>query len=302
MSRPLVIGLGELLWDVFGATRKAGGAPANVAYHAGQLGMQGAPASRVGNDEPGQGLLEFLEQRGLSTKLVQRDHQHPTGVVTVSVGDRGQPSYIIHENSAWDHLQPTESLLSACGGAEAVCFGTLAQRTPDSRETIHQCLHACGDNTLVVYDVNLRQMWYARDWIEKSIAAADVVKLNDEELVVLAPLLDLPDAKGPTFSRSLHERGVRVVVITRGAAGCSVYSEGNAVDIASRPVSVVDTVGAGDAFTAAFITGMLKRWPLPRCGRLANAVGGLVAAREGAMPDVRAEVAKLVTAAEQEQM
>jgi fructokinase len=291
---PLVIGLGELLWDLFPDGRRAGGAPANVAYHANQLGARGLPASCIGTDPLGDELLDFLQSRSLETRLIQRDPDRPTGTVTVELTAGGQPRYIIHEQVAWDHLQPTAALLAAARDAAAICFGTLAQRTVDSRETIHRCLAAAGPKTLIVYDVNLRQHWYDRSWIERSLRTSRIVKLNDEELPVLARLLALPDESLATFAAHTRELGVQIVVLTRGAAGCSVATERGVVDVSSAPIQVVDTVGAGDAFTAAFIHGLLLHWPPERAARLANAVGGLVASRAGAMPEIAEQVRTLV--------
>ena len=212
----------------------------------------------------------------------------------MELSESGQPSYIIHQEVAWENLQPTTELLDAMSQASAVCFGTLAQRTEQTRATIHQCLAVTADNTLVVYDVNLRQQWYEREWIEQSLRAADVVKLNDEEQLILAPLLEFGSDSQDDFAKHLRKFGVQTVVLTRGSRGCVVYGDGSRVEIKGEPVEVVDTVGAGDAFTAAFIVGQLRNWPLEPTARLANRVGGLVASRSGAMPDIADEAAALL--------
>lgn len=289
-----IIGLGELLWDVFPDGRRTGGAPANVAYIANQLGALGLPASRVGLDADGDALLRALSDRGLSTDLIQRDATHPTGRVTVQLTQQGQPSYVIHERVAWEQLEPTSALLSACALADAICFGTLAQRSERSRGTIHHCLAAAGEQTLIVYDVNLRQHWFQADWIERSARAADVVKLNDEELPVLCRMFQTADDSAAALAQRLFDWGVETLVVTRGARGCTVLQPGWTVAAAADPVQVVDTVGAGDAFTAAFIVGRLRRWPLALCANFANRVGGLVASRAGAMPDIAVEAGELL--------
>jgi fructokinase len=298
MVPPTVIGLGELLWDDFPDGRRPGGAPANVAYHANQLGALGLPASRVGADPAGDELLEVLRHRGIDTRLIQRDAAHPTGRVSVQLTAGGQPSYIIHQHVAWEHLEPTELLLQHCRQADAICFGTLAQRTTPSRDAIHACLRAASRKVLRVYDVNLRQHWYEADWIQRSVHSADVVKFNDEELPVMAGLYDVASGEGADVSDRLFAAGVQTVVVTRGARGCSVYRPGEAIDAASAPMRVVDTVGAGDAFTAAFIVGLLRDWPMAVVALLANQVGGLVASRAGAMPEIAAEAAALIAAAD----
>lgn len=291
---PLVIGLGELLWDVFPDSRRPGGAPANVAFQASQLGYHGLVASRVGDDRPGRELREALSETGLDLSLLQTDARHPTGEVTVDVSDGGHPDYTIHENVAWDYLEATDEWRDAASAAAAVCFGTLAQRSKKSRETIHSVLAACGDECLIVYDVNLRQDWYEADWIARSLRAARVVKLNRDEADLLAPLLDLDSSAYPAFCRSALEKfDLSLVCITRAEEGCLLVSSDDCVDVEGRPVEVADAVGAGDAFTAALITALLNDWPLEPSAHFANAVGGLVASRSGAMPELSDELAKL---------
>lgn len=291
---PVVIGLGELLWDDFPTGRRPGGAPANCAFQASQLGAVGVVASRVGQDADGEELVRYLTSQGVETRLIQRDPHLPTGRVSVEVSSDGQPSYIIHQQVAWEALAPEANLLAAMKSAAAVCFGTLAQRGAESRRTIQQCLREVGPQTLVVYDVNLRQQWYERDWIERSLEQSQVLKLNDDELRVLAELLETGEPNLPGFAAVLAQRyGVQTTVLTRGARGCQVYCEGDLVDVPGEPVRVVDTVGAGDAFTAAFIMGRLWGWSTERTAKFANRIGGLVASRPGAMSPIAEEAAKL---------
>lgn len=293
-SQPVVIGLGELLWDVFPDEKRTGGAPANVAFQANQLGCRGLLATRVGTDESGDELLARLQEKGLDLSVVQRDPKHPTGRVTVTLAEGGQPEYEIHEQVAWDYLEADAPLQSAVRSAAAICFGTLAQRNERSRETIHQLLSQVEPETLVVYDVNLRQKFYKKEWIERSLGQANVVKLNDDEVSVLAPLLDLPSEQRP-FAEALIEQGApEIVCITRGAKGCLVVTEGEAHEIPGRPVKVADSVGAGDAFTAGLIAGLLENWPLGLAAEFANRVGGTVASRQGAMPELRDEFRQLL--------
>jgi fructokinase len=294
MDPPLVIGLGELLWDVFPDSRRPGGAPANVAFHATQLGVHGAVASRVGNDADGDELRAFLLGKGLDVSLLQTDPTLPTGRVTVELTADGQPVYVIHQQVAWERLTAEENLLQAAARAAAICFGTLAQRSEASRSAIHAALQAAGESTLIVYDVNLRQHWYAREWIERSLQAADVVKMNEDELRTLAPLLAGGSADAKAFARRLKDAfHVETLVLTRGERGCLVIRGDETVDVPGRAVEVVDAVGAGDAFTAAFIVGTLERKPLEQVADFANGIGGLVASRAGAMPDIAADAATM---------
>lgn len=308
-EKPIVVGLGELLWDCFQMSRdstgggsspmpprrRPGGAPANVAFQAGQLGAEGIVVSRVGRDELGDELVTFLDHQGLSTRWIQRDHSHPTGTVTVDASQADRPSYVIHEDVAWDHLEFDATLASLVGRAAAVCFGTLAQRAPASREAIVQVLEATAPDCLIVYDVNLRQHWYDRTTAEQSLWAAKVVKLNAEEVSQLDRLLNLNCPDNRRFAGAIQKRfGVELVCVTLGKDGCELYGRNQAVQSPGAPVEVADAVGAGDAFTAALIVAHLRRWPLPRVALFANRVGALVAAHPGAMPPLRDEFARLM--------
>lgn len=293
-NAPLIIGLGEVLWDIFPDSRRPGGAPSNVAFQATQLGLNGVVASRVGQDPLGNELLEVLEEKGLDTSLIQRDADHETGRVTVDMSDGGHPDYVIHENTAWDNLQATSELLDAAGHAAAVCFGTLAQRSQVSRETIHQVLDTCTDDCLIVYDVNLRQNWYEAEWIERSLEQASVLKLNHEEAHIIGDLLDISTEEMDGFAMDLHEHhGIDLVCMTRAENGCWLWTSFEEVDVPGRPVDVVDAVGAGDAFTAALIASQLWGWPLQQSAEFANTIGGLVASHSGAMPDLAEPIAQL---------
>jgi fructokinase len=288
-----IVGLGEVLWDCFPSGRRPGGAPANVAYHATQLGKIGIVCSRVGRDEPGEALRAYLSERGLSTKHVQQDDHRPTGTVTVDTSDANHPHYVIHEDVAWDHIAYTPGVAELMCTVDAVCFGTLAQRSPISAATISRAL---GDTAgaLIIYDVNLREQWYTRETIARSLASCDVVKLNIDEVGVLNDLLELRASEARDFAERLSgEFDVDLVCITRGAAGCLLVDGGQVADIPGEVVTVVDAVGAGDAFCAAMITARLSGWPVDATARFANKVGALVATCAGAMPDVAERYAAL---------
>ncbi len=291
---PIVVGLGELLWDCFAESRKPGGAPANVAFHAGQLGCRGVVCSRVGSDELGDELVAFLQQQGIPTEWVQRDEEHPTGTVTVRLGRDGQPSYVIHDDVAWDHIALDESLQNLMSKASAVCIGTLAQRSPTTRRSIHRALASVSPECLVVYDVNLRPPHVKRDWIEESLIASHIVKLNMEEVVELADLLATGTPDPVPFARMIQEQfGVEKVCVTQGRQGCLLIGPEDVLPIPGVTVEVADTVGAGDAFTAALICSRLQGWPLEKGAAFATHCGALVAGRPGAMPPLRDEFAAL---------
>ena len=292
---PIVVGLGEILWDCFPDERRPGGAPANVAFHASQLGCRGSVCSRVGNDPAGDELVAFLEGQGIATDWIQRDPVHPTGSVSVKVGRDGQPKFTIHKDVAWDYLELDGALEELMGRAAAVCFGTLAQRTPEARRTIHRALAAVNRDCLVIYDVNLREEFYKQGWVEESLIASNIVKLNLDEVGTLAEVLDTgPPDPGP-FAKAVRDRfGVETVIVTQGKHGCLVIEPDRVHDIPGVMVKVADTVGSGDAFTAALIYGRLHGWPVARGAELANRVGALVAQSPGAMPPLRDELAALI--------
>ena len=294
-ERPIVVGLGELLWDVFPDSRRPGGAPANVAFQANQLGCRGIVSSRVGCDPLGDELIDFLTSQGLAVDCVQRDPRHPTGTVTVDTSRADHPDYVIHQEVAWDYLTFDADLKRLAARASAVCFGTLAQRSPVAREAIQKTLEAVRPDCLVVYDVNLRQRWYQRETVQRSMARARIVKLNADEVTVLASLLETGTADPEPFARVIQTRyGVETVCITRAERGCLLVGPKATVDRPGVPVAVADSVGAGDAFTAALIVSHLRGWPLEAQAELANRVGALVASRPGAMPPLVDEFAALL--------
>jgi fructokinase len=291
-SPPIVVGLGEAVWDIFPESRRPGGAPANVAFQADQLGAKGVVLSRIGTDDLGQEIREYLESKGLDTSSLQVDAEHGTGRVTVDTSDPGHPRYVIHEGVAWDYISATEGFLRLADQAAAVCFGTLAQRSPVSRDSIQQFIRRTRG--LVVFDVNLRQKWYDHESLDLSLQRSSIVKLNIDELEPVSDVLGLPHASERVFANAIRERyPIDTVIITRAEKGCFVASGNEVVDVPGVKANVVDAVGAGDAFTAAFILLTLEGRPLELRTRFANRVGGIVVERPGAMPDVRREYALL---------
>lgn len=292
-DQTLVVGLGEALWDCFQESRSPGGAPANVAFHAGQFGHHGVVVSRVGEDPLGDELIASLAERHLDTSHIQRDPIHPTGTVTVDTTRADRPIYTIHENAAWDFMNFDRDCAELMSRASAVCFGTLAQRSEPSRRMICQCL-AESRGALLVYDVNLRQSWYRREWIEQSMRAARIVKLNLDEVETLNDLLEIGKVDTGLFCHAIRRRfDVESVFVTRAEDGCVVVCDDERVDIPGVHVRVADSVGAGDAFTAGLISGTLWGWPSRAIASLANETGAMVAARKSAMPPIRDELTAL---------
>lgn len=292
-AAPAVIGLGEALWDVFPDQRRPGGAPANVAFHAQQLGLRGVICSRVGVDALGDELCDYLAQRGLDVDAVQRDPQRPTGTVDVHAAGDG-PAYTIHEDVAWDRLELSDVWRRELSACAAVCFGTLAQRSATSRDAIRAGL-TLADGAWRIYDVNLRPPFYDADTVVESLRLCHVAKFNDQEAPELARLLGL-NADDPTALAAALRRAydVRLTAITRGGAGAWLVTPDQAVAAPSAPVQVADTVGAGDAFTAGLACGLVQGWPLEATAALANGVAGLVASRPGAMPLLADEIPALL--------
>lgn len=281
-----VVGIGEVLWDLLPAGKQLGGAPANFAYHACALGAEGRIITRVGRDALGHEILKRLVELGLPTGQTQVDPSAPTGTVTIALSPDGQPRFTIHPDVAWDRLVVQETAEQAVRKADAVCFGSLAQRCEPARSAIQALLAAASPTALRIFDVNLRQRFYSRPVIEASMELANVLKLNDSESPVLGRLLDLRGEPTEQIEQLAHRYGLHLVALTRGAQGALLYSAGKWSDEPGAPVKVKDTVGAGDSFTAALALGLLSGWTLDKLNRRANEVARYVCSREGATPPI----------------
>jgi fructokinase len=280
-----VVGLGELLWDAFATGKRLGGAPANFAYITNLLGDRGISASRVGRDALGDEAFIQLEQAGLSTQFVQRDERRPTGTVLVEIHSDGQARFEVAQDVAWDFLDWTAEWQKLAGEADAVCFGSLAQRSEASRETIRNFLRAAREDAVRIFDVNLRQNFYTPEIICESMRLASVVKMNHEELPVVMRLLGLRQmSEKESARRLLAEYELQVVCVTRGPGGSLLVSRDETGEHRGYTVKIADTVGSGDAFTAGLAHAFLRDKPLAEINDLANRVGAWVASQSGAMP------------------
>lgn len=280
-----VVGLGEVLWDVYDGDKRLGGAPANFALHVLQLGHDGIVVSRVGRDELGREITESLKSMGASTDYIQEDEEHPTGTVRVSLDPQGRPSFFIVPEVAYDYLEYTQRLRALAERAEAVLFGSLAQRNPKSREAIRSFLGDAG-RALKVLDVNLRA-WdpETQEVVRESLKFADVLKVNDEELERLKELLGRGDEDVRSFLRRLiGEFPIKLVALTLGERGCVLATSEGFVPSPAMEVAPLDTTGSGDAFAAALVVGLLEGKELEEVADFANALGGFVATRKGAVP------------------
>jgi len=285
---PILVGLGEILWDLLPTGRQLGGAPANFAYHAHALGAEARLVSRIGGDALGEAAREQLAALGLSLEALQVDPILATGTAGVSLTADGQPHFTIHEPAAWDALEFSPASRHAVADAHAVCFGTLAQRGGPSRATLRALLSATPPFALRILDLNLRQHYFSRAVIEDSLALAQILKLNDGELAQLASLLDLSGDARAQMARLAERYQLRCVACTRGAQGSLLFAAGAWSEHPGIPTEVVDTVGAGDAFAAAMTLGLLAGWPLEEINHRAVALATYVCTQRGATPPVPA--------------
>jgi fructokinase len=281
----IVVGLGELLWDILPTGEQLGGAPANFAYITAMLGDCGIVASRIGCDERGDKAVALLHKAGLKTSQLQMDEVRPTGTVEVRLGEKGKPAYTITEGVAWDVLQWTADWQELAARADAVCFGSLAQRSPQARQTIQGFLQATRPDALLVFDVNLRAPYYSAEVVRESLKLAKLLKLNDEELPILMRLCGLEGATEEESLRCLLQTyDLHMVCLTRGEQGSLLVTPDESVAHPGLTIKVADTIGAGDAFTAALIHHYLRRASLQRISEAANRMGAWVASQVGAMP------------------
>jgi fructokinase len=306
-----VLGLGELLWDVLPEGPRLGGAPANFTVMAGRLGNHAVLLSRIGRDDLGRMALDRLEPLPVDTSFVETDPVHETGRVTVYF-EAGQPHYTIHQPAAWDFLELSDEWVRLAERADALCFGSLAQRSLESRQTIQTLAAQTSSKCIRVFDVNLRGPFYSGEVIQESLELATVMKMNDAEVPLVLGLLGLPggdsvaqgsvhaDAERPDSERLGAERllsefpTLQMVAVTRGGHGSLLVTRDEWHEHPGLPIKVADTIGAGDAFTAAMTHYLLRGADLATLNEAGNRWGGWVASQSGAMPpltdQVRAEI------------
>lgn len=287
----IVVGMGEALWDVLPEGKKIGGAPANFAYHVSQFGLPGYVVSAVGDDALGREIVENFTSKGLNQLIAEVPY--PTGTVQVEIDQAGIPQYDIKENVAWDNIPYTDQLESLAKRTKAVCFGSLAQRNVVSRETINRFLDAMpqSDDSLVVFDVNLRQGFYNKEILCNSMSRCNILKINDEELVTVSRMFGYPgiDLQDKCWIL-LGKYNLKMLILTCGINGSYVFTPGNVSFQPTPKVEVADTVGAGDSFTAAFISSILKGRSVQEAHSRAVQTSAYVCTRKGAMPILPAEL------------
>lgn len=281
----IVVGMGEALWDVLPEGKKIGGAPANFAYHVSQFGLPSCVVSAIGDDALGKEIIENFTSKGLDQLIAEVPY--PTGTVQVEIDQTGIPLYDIKENVAWDNIPYTEHLDALAKRTKAVCFGSLAQRNVVSRNTINHFLDTMpkDDDSLIVFDVNLRQGFYNKEILCKSMQNCNILKINDEELITVSRMFGYPgiDLQDKCWIL-LGKYNLKMLILTCGINGSYVFTPGNVSFQPTPKVEVADTVGAGDSFTAAFIASILKGKSVTEAHSIAVKTSAYVCTQKGAMP------------------
>ncbi len=283
---PLVIGIGELLWDLLPAGKQLGGAPANFAYHAHRLGAESLVVSGVGSDALGHEILLNFNRLGMRTDGISINPAVPTGTVGVELDAHGKPTFSIHDHVAWDLLVINDDLAGEAKRAEAICFGTLGQRHLIARAAIRSMLTLVPPTALRVFDINLRQHFWSKEQIAASLKLANVFKLNDDELPIVAQLFDLAGNEGSQLRQLAELFELRAVALTKAANGSLLLVGDKLASRAATAVVVVDTVGAGDSYTAALTMGLLAGHEPEQILECAHRIAGYVCTQPGAMPSM----------------
>lgn len=289
-KKHIAVGLGEILWDLLPEGRRLGGAPTNFAYHAHCLGAQGYVISSVGQDKLGDEIIECVDKLGINKDYISFDHGHPTGTVTVELNKDGQPDYIIHENVAWDFIPAGTKLLEFASKVDTVCFGSLGQRSQTSRNTIREFLSSTKEDCIRVFDINIRQHYYSKEIIDLMLGFADVFKVNEQELPVTAELLEISGNEDQILEQLMNKYKLNLIVLTKGVNGSVLFGNGQRSQLDVEEIQVADTVGAGDAFTAAVVMGLLHGNPIEEIHAHANRLAGFVCSQNGGTPELPDEI------------
>lgn len=288
--KKIIIGIGEIVWDVFPKEKHLGGAPVNFAYMCRSLGACSYAVSAIGNDTLGDETLEAVRGTGIDLSCLQRNAM-PTSRVLVTTDPQGIPSYDILEGVAWDALECTDRERTLASYADAVCWGSLAQRSLESRSAILEIVDSVKEGCLKVFDINIRQNYFSPEIISTSLERADILKVNEDELPLLKEMYALPEGTAATVAELIARFGLSHVIYTAGAAFSEVYDASGLLSHIDTPkVEVADTVGAGDAFTAAFVCGMLEGRSIAKCHERAVAVSAYVCTCKGAINPIPEEL------------
>lgn len=290
----IVVGLGEVLWDVFSdGKKKFGGAPTNFACLAHCLGARSFLVSSVGNDELGKETIQYIDKLELDRGFVSVDKNHPTGTVTINLDEFGQPDYIIHENAAWDFIPSSPDLLEFASEVDAVCFGSLCQRSKISGETVCEFLKATKPQCIRLFDINIRQSYYSEKIITSMLEFANILKLNDEEMALVAGIFNIIGNETDILNEILKRFQLDLIILTKGINGSLLIEEGQQSYMSVEPIEIVDTVGAGDAFAAAVAMGLLRKSSLRTIHEHANRLAAFVCTQTGATPNIPDELIQM---------
>ena len=281
----LVVGLGEVLWDMLPEGRKIGGAPVNFAYHAGQFGIDTMAVSAIGNDKLGEDTI--AEMNGKHLNHIFPSVPYPTGSVQVSLDEKGVPAYDIKENVAWDNIPFTNEIESVARNCRAVCFGSLAQRNAVSRNTIRKFIESTPSGCIRIFDINLRQNFYTSNVIRDSLELCNILKINDEEIMLVSRMFNYDSSNIENVCRTIMEDfSLEMVILTCGTKGSYIFTKGGVSFMPTPKVNVADTVGAGDSFTGSFCAAILRGLPVAEAHKKAVEVSAYVCTQNGAMPEI----------------
>lgn len=281
----LVVGLGEVLWDMLPEGRKIGGAPVNFAYHAGQFGIDTMAVSAIGNDKLGEDTI--AEMNGKHLNHIFPSVPYPTGSVQVSLDEKGVPAYDIKENVAWDNIPFTNEIESVARSCRAVCFGSLAQRNAVSRNTIRKFIESTPSGCIRIFDINLRQNFYTSNVIHDSLELCNILKINDEEIMLVSRMFNYDSSNIENVCRTIMEDfSLEMVILTCGTKGSYIFTKGGVSFMPTPKVNVADTVGAGDSFTGSFCAAILRGLPVAEAHKKAVEVSAYVCTQNGAMPEI----------------
>ena len=281
----LVVGLGEVLWDMLPEGRKIGGAPVNFAYHAGQFGIDTMAVSAIGNDKLGEDTI--AEMNGKHLNHIFPSVPYPTGSVQVKLDEKGVPAYDIKENVAWDNIPFTNEIESVARNCQAVCFGSLAQRNAVSRSTIRKFIESTPSGCIRIFDINLRQNFYTSNVIRDSLEHCNILKINDEEIMLVSRMFNYDSSNIENVCRKIMEDfSLEMVILTCGTKGSYIFTKGGVSFMPTPKVNVADTVGAGDSFTGSFCAAILRGLPVAEAHKKAVEVSAYVCTQNGAMPEI----------------
>lgn len=287
MNNKQIVGIGEILWDLLPDGKQLGGAPANFVYHVNSLIAKGYPVSAIGKDELGNEIIEHFKKRDLPYTYIQKKDKYPTGTVEVELDNEGIPVYAIKKNVAWDNISNTEALKDLAKKTGSICFGTLAQRTKISRNTIQTFVKSVPGRADKILDINLRPPFYDKQIVKQSMKIANILKLNEEELDIVADYTGIQGTEDEILKKLKDRYNLKLIALTKGEQGSKLVNNNYNKFLAAPRVEIDDTVGAGDSFTAALAAGLYQNMELAKIHKFASNLAAYVCTQKGAMPPIK---------------